>query len=168
MLSGNCSEWSTDRAYIPCPTVTIVKWCHTVMQTVRQHQEGGRWTSTKKKKLWLKIEKLTNILTSEAILQPSRTSMADHSCRNSERLKSVNYSRRKEPPQFFFWALNMPLYLIWLSYLKKCVSTKKLYKQKAASILTNYGLPIKWDLISRDKQCASNNTEINSPSNHVL
>ena len=132
MLSGNFSEWSTDRAYIPCPTFTIVKWCHTVMQTVRQHQEGGRWTSTKKKKLWLKIEKLTNILTSEAILQPSRTFMADHSCRNSQRLKAVNYFRRKAPPQMFFWALNMPLYLIWLTYQKTCVSTKKLYKQKTA------------------------------------
>ena len=115
MLSGNCSEWSTDRAYIPCPTVTIVKWCHTVMQTVRQHQEGGRWTSTWKK-TWLKIEKLTNILTSEVILQPSRTSMADHSCRNSLRLKFFSYFRRKAPPQMFFWALNMSLYLIWLTY----------------------------------------------------
>ena len=48
MLSGNSSEWSTDRAYIPCPTVTLVKWFHTVIQTVRHHQKGGRWTSTKK------------------------------------------------------------------------------------------------------------------------
>ena len=46
MLSGNCFEWSTDRAYIPYPTVTIVKWCHTVMQTVCQHPEGGHWAST--------------------------------------------------------------------------------------------------------------------------
>ena len=46
MLSGSCSEWSTDRAYITCPTVTIVKWCHTAMQTVFQHQEGGRRTNT--------------------------------------------------------------------------------------------------------------------------
>ena len=33
-------------------------------------QQGGRWISTQKK-LWLKIDKLTNILTSGAILQPS-------------------------------------------------------------------------------------------------
>ena len=33
-------------SYIPCPTVTIVKCCHTVMKTVRQYQEGGGWTST--------------------------------------------------------------------------------------------------------------------------
>ena len=135
MLSGNCSEWSTDRIYIPCPAVTIVKWCHKVMQTVCQHQEGGRWISTQKK-LWLKIDKLTNILTSGAILQPSWTSMAEHSWRNSKRLKVVNYFRRKAPPQMFFWALNMPLYLIWLTYLKTCVSTKKLYKQKTTNILT--------------------------------
>ena len=31
---GTCSEWATGRAYIPCPTVTIVKWCHTVMKKV--------------------------------------------------------------------------------------------------------------------------------------
>ena len=31
-----------------CLTVTIVKGCQTVMETVRQHQEGGRWTSTQK------------------------------------------------------------------------------------------------------------------------
>ena len=123
MLSGNCSEWSTDRAYIPCPTVTIVKWCHTVMQTVRQHQEGGRWTSTWKK---LKIEKSTNTLTAEAILQPSQTSMMDHSCRNSQQLKVVIYFRREAPPQMLFWALNTPLYLIWLTYQKTCISTKKM------------------------------------------
>ena len=128
MLPGNWSEWSTDRAYIPCPTVIIVKWYHTVMQTVRQNQEGGRLTSTKKRR-WLKIEKLTNILTSEAILQPSRTSMAKHSCRNSQWLKAVNYFRRKAPSQMLFWALNMLLYLIWLTCQKTCVSTKKLYKQ---------------------------------------
>ena len=41
MLSGNCSKWSTGIAYIPWPTVTVVKWCHTVMQTMCQHKEGG-------------------------------------------------------------------------------------------------------------------------------
>ena len=68
------------------------------------------------KKIWLK--KLRNILTSEAILQPSQTSMTDHSCRNSQRLKVVNYFRRKAPPQMFLWALNILLYLIWLTYQK--------------------------------------------------
>ena len=134
MLSGNCSEWSTDRIYIPCPAVTIVKSCHKVMKTVSQHQEGGRWISTQKT-LWLKVDKFANILTSGAILQPSWRSMADHSWRNSKRLKVVNYFRRKAPPQMFFWALNMPLYLLWLTYQKACVNTKKLYKQKT-NILT--------------------------------
>ena len=126
MLSSNCSEWSTGRAHISCSTITIVKWCHTVMETVRQQQEGGRSTSTSKKKL--EIEKLTNILTSEANLgmAVSQASMADHSYRNSQRLKVVNYFRRKAPPQMFVWALNRPLYLIWLTYQKTCVSTKKM------------------------------------------
>ena len=38
-----------------------------------------------------------------------------------------------------------------------------MYKQKATNILTKYGLPIKSDLISRGKQCRSNN---DSPPNH--
>ena len=46
MLSGNYSELSAVRSsYIPCPIVTIVKGCHTVMQRVRQHQEVGHWTN---------------------------------------------------------------------------------------------------------------------------
>ena len=68
------------------------------MQTVRQHQEGVRWTSTSKN---FKIKKLTNILTSETILQSSQTSMVDHSCRNSQRLKVVAHFRRKFPPHDF-------------------------------------------------------------------
>ena len=40
-----------------------------------------------------------------------------------------------------------------------------MYKQKTTNILTKYGLPIKSDLISRGKQCGSNN---DSPPNHVL
>ena len=39
-----CSKWSTYSAYIPSLTVTIVQWCHTVMQTVPQHQESSYWT----------------------------------------------------------------------------------------------------------------------------
>ena len=54
-------------------------------------------------------------------------------------------------------------------YLKKQqIVEKKMYKQKTANILTKYGLPIKSDLISRGKQYRSNNTEIDSPPNHVL
>ena len=30
MLSDNCSKWAIGRAYIPCLTVTIVKWCQNV------------------------------------------------------------------------------------------------------------------------------------------
>ena len=40
-----------------------------------------------------------------------------------------------------------------------------MYKQKTKNILTKYGSPIKSDLISRAKQCRSNN---DSPPNHVL
>ena len=68
------------------------------METMRQHQEGGRWNSTSKT-TFLEIEKLANILTSEANLQLSQTSTADHSCRNSQRLNIVNYFRRTAPPQ---------------------------------------------------------------------
>ena len=32
-----------------------------------------------------------------------------------------------------------------------------MYKQKTTNILTKYGLPVKSDLISRGKQCRSNN-----------
>ena len=44
---------------------------------------------------------------------------------------------------------------------KKKKRKKKRYKQKT-NILTKYGLPIKSDLISRGKQCRSNN---DSPPN---
>ena len=47
MLPGNCIEWSTVKPYIPCPTLSIDKWCHTVIKVVHQHQEGGHWTNTK-------------------------------------------------------------------------------------------------------------------------
>ena len=43
-----------------------------------------------------------------------------------------------------------------------------MYKQKTTNILTKYGLPIKSDLISTGKQCHPNNTETDSPPNHVL
>ena len=43
-----------------------------------------------------------------------------------------------------------------------------MYKQKTTNMLTKYGLPIKSDLISRGKQCRSNNTEVDSPPKHVL
>ena len=115
MLSSNCSEWSTGRAYIPFPTVTIVKWCHAVMQTVLTTKVVPGLAHEKRK---LKIEKLTNIATSEVILQPSQTYMANHSCRNSQQLKVVNYFRRKTPPQKFFWAPHTSLYLTWLIFQK--------------------------------------------------
>ena len=76
---------------------------------------------------------------------------------------------------------------------KKCVSNKKMvaglannfFKKKQHIVKTKKNknkyyinkkqqtylirrLPIKSDLISRGKQCHSNNTEINSPPNHVL
>ena len=94
------------------------------MQTVCQHQKGGHCTSKKSpqktkqtnkknnKKNKLKIEKQTNILTSEANLQPRQTSMTDHFCENSQRLEVVSYFHRKAPSQMLVWAPNMPLNLI--------------------------------------------------------
>ena len=41
-------------------------------------------------------------------------------------------------------------------------------KKQKTNTFTKYGLPIKSDLISRGKQCRSNNIEIDSPTNHVL
>ena len=67
---------------------------------------------------------MTNILTSEAILQPSQISMADHSWKNTQRPKVVNYFRRRAPLETFFWAPNTSLYLLSLTYQKKCVCTK--------------------------------------------
>ena len=47
------------------------------------------------------------MLTSEANLQARQTFMADHSCRNTQRLKVVNYFSRKAPPQMFVWAVSI-------------------------------------------------------------
>ena len=74
------------------------------MQTARQHQECGSWTSTKK----LEIEKEANIPTSEASLQQSPTSITDHFCENSQQLKVINYFWKTAPSQIFGWALNTP------------------------------------------------------------
>lgn len=49
MLSTNCFEWSTVRAYIPRHTLIIDKLRHTVMQRARHHQEDGRWSNTWKR-----------------------------------------------------------------------------------------------------------------------
>ena len=81
------------------------------METVRRHQEGVCWTSTKKKKN-REIEKLTNLLAPELNLQRSQISLADHSCRYGQRLKVDNYFRRKAPPQTFMCARNTRLHLI--------------------------------------------------------
>ena len=68
------------------------------------HGNAIQWINTKKvdarlahKKI--QIEKLTDILTSEANLQSSQTSMADYSHRNSQQLKVVDYFRRNVQPQ---------------------------------------------------------------------
>ena len=75
----------------------------------------------------LEIEKMTNILTSEANLQSRQTSMEDHFCTNSQGLKVVYYFCIKAPPQMFSWAQNMPLYFLSkFAYQKTCVSTKKM------------------------------------------
>ena len=55
--------------------------------------------------------------------------------------------------------------------LKKQQIVKKINKIMQTKINKHtyvYGLPIKSGLKSRGKQCRSNNTEINSPPNHVL
>ena len=44
----------------PLPTVTMVKWCHTVKQTVCWHKEGGLWANTYKNNQILK-KRLTYI-----------------------------------------------------------------------------------------------------------
>ena len=97
---------------------------HSNANSVSTLRKDRRWTRTQKKDL--EIDKLTNILTLETNLQTSQISMADHSCRNSQRLKVVNYFCRKAPQQTFACAPNTPLYLIWLTYQKTCVSTKKM------------------------------------------
>ena len=43
-----------------------------------------------------------------------------------------------------------------------------MYNKQQTNILTQYGLPIKSDLISRGKECRSNNIKIDSPENHVF
>ena len=122
MLSKNCSEWSTGKNYISGSFVTLVKWCRTVLPTVCQCQ-GCCWTSIYKK---VEIKKLTIILTSEANLQPSQTTMMDHFYKNIQQLKVVNYFCQKTPSQMFVWVLNTPLYPIGLIYQKRSVSTKKM------------------------------------------
>ena len=117
MLSGNFSEWPLCRAYIPCPTVTIVKWCHTVMQNVNSQKVVAGIAHKK-----IENKKYTNILTSEASLEPSQTSMTDLFCKNSKWLKVVNYFRKEVPSHMFGSALNTLLYLIW----KTCISTQKM------------------------------------------
>ena len=67
---------------------------HGLIMTTNHHQVAG--LAHKKN---LKIEKLTNIFTSETILEPSQSSMADHSCRNSQRLKVINYFLKETLPQ---------------------------------------------------------------------
>ena len=47
--------------------------------------------------------------TSEAYLEPSRTSTTELLCENSYGLKSVNYFRKKALSQIFDWVLNTPL-----------------------------------------------------------
>ena len=132
----------------------------------------------------LETEKQTNLFTQEANLQPSRTSTTDHFPANSQRLKVVNCFCKKAPSEIFVWALNMIPYLSitcvstrkMLAKLphKKCLKKatnslkKTFYQQKTTNILTQYGLPIKSDLIFRGKQCRSNNKKIDSPQNHVL
>ena len=48
---------------------------------------------------------------SETYLEPSRTSTMELFCEASERLKAVNYFRKKAPEYVFGWVLNTPLRL---------------------------------------------------------
>ena len=97
MLSGNCSAWSKSEAYNLCPTVTIVKWCHTVMQTVCQHQEGGRWKSTQKRVRNWKIDKYTYL---RSVFRTQSNIHDGPFYKNSKRLKVVNYFCKKDPSQW--------------------------------------------------------------------
>ena len=81
------------------------------------------------------------MLTSEANLQARQTFMADHSCRNTQRLKVVNYFSRKAPPQMFVWAVHqhqeMVPGLAHTKYFKKQhIVKKKMDEQKTANIPT--------------------------------
>ena len=83
------------------------------MQTVCQHQKGGHWTSTsKEQKKQIKDWEIDKYTHPEANLQPRRTSMTDHFCKNSQRLKVVSYFHRKTPSQMLVWAPNTSLNLI--------------------------------------------------------
>ena len=53
MLSGNCPELSTGRSSNYCPTNTLVKWCHVILQNselTHWHQECCHWTNTYERK----------------------------------------------------------------------------------------------------------------------
>ena len=157
MLSGNCSEWSTGRAYIPCPTVTIVNWCNTVMQTVRQHQEGGRWASTWKKFLKIrdwetdKYTYLGGTFTTQSNINDgpfpqkysaakSRSLFSQNSSITDVRICSKNTSI----PYMTYLSKScvstkkMLTKLAHKKYLKKATNSKKkeLYQQKTRNILT--------------------------------
>ena len=43
-----------------------------------------------------------------------------------------------------------------------------MYKEKTKNKHTNYGLPIKSDMINRVRECRSNNIEIDSPPDYVF
>ena len=84
MLSCNCSEWSPDKAYIPCPTVTVDKWCQTVMQAcVTKNVVTGLTPKNA-----LKIEQYTNILASHSLPIKSHLIGRSIMCR-SNKLKLI-------------------------------------------------------------------------------
>ena len=57
MLSDNCSEWSTGKAYTPYPTV--VKWRHTIMWCVNIKKVVAGQAHKEKKIRDGKIDKYT-------------------------------------------------------------------------------------------------------------
>ena len=81
------------------------------MQTVHQHHKGRRWTSTKKN-IFLKTEKLTNILTSVVDYSTVKHLWRTIPAKNNQRLQAVNYFPTKSLTQMFVCTLNTPQCLI--------------------------------------------------------
>ena len=124
MLSGNCFEWSICRAYIPCPTVTMVTWCHSVMSTVHKHRKVVAEIAHKKIIDW-KIDKYTYFR------GEFWTQSKIHDRQFLRKLSTAKsfYFCKKAPPQLFSWALNT-LYFLWLTYQKREVSEKATNNKK--------------------------------------
>ena len=75
----------------------------------------------------MEIEKETNIPTSEAYLEPSRTSTTDYFCENSQRLKVVNYFCKKSSITDVRLGSKYTSIPDMTYVSKACVSSKKMF-----------------------------------------